>query len=86
VGRLGVLGLRPFARYQLAPRVTRWHCQPTNRPTDYTELEASNRSLQAEVKALQQDQAEVEQLLADYRAEQAAHSSLQAEHTALQVG
>lgn len=50
------------------------------------ELEASNRSLQAQLHNLQQDQTEVTQLLSDFRAEQAAHNTLQAAHKALQVG
>jgi Tfp pilus assembly protein PilN len=54
-------------------------------PHVHAELEASNRSLISQLHSLQQDQAEVSQLLADYRATQAAHAALQAAHTALQV-
>jgi hypothetical protein len=48
-------------------------------------LEANCRSLQQQVDSLQQDQAEVGQLLSQYQQEQAAHAALQEAQKALQV-
>jgi uncharacterized protein YlxW (UPF0749 family) len=50
-----------------------------------SELEGTCRSLQQQVDSLQQDQAEVGQLLSQFQQEQAAHAALQEAHAALQV-